>query len=102
MAEFEALHSYRRPMWQMGPLPDNLTDKERIVSVLYCVSPEGISGPAVQNLCLVHHWIQRRQNIGHTASAQLIFAAWMIAYLVQFSISAHLGKSTHLLYTSSR
>lgn len=85
----------------MGPLSDNLTDKERILSVLYCVSPVGISSPTVQNLCPVHHWIRRCQNIGHIASAQLIFDAWMIVCLVQFSISAHLGKSTHLLYTSS-
>lgn len=58
-----------------GPLPDNLTYKERIVSVLCCVSPEEIGGSALQDLCLVHHWILVSQNIGHISSAQLIFAA---------------------------
>lgn len=66
--------------------------------MFYCVSPEGISGPAVQNLCLVHHWIRRRQNIRHTASAQLIFAAWMIACLVQFSLCSLGQEHTPTVY----
>lgn len=79
-----------------------LAYRERIVSVLYCASPEGTRGPTVQDLCLVHHWILVSLNIGSLSSTQLTFAAWMIASLVHFSTSAHLGeKSTCVLHTSS-
>lgn len=71
------------------------------MSVLYCVPLKGTRGSMVQDLRLVQHWILVSQNIGHVSGTQLIFAAWMISHPVQFSITAHLGKSTCPLYTSS-
>lgn len=84
------------------PRPTNLEFTERIVSVLYCGSPDGTRGPMVRDLCPAHHWILVSQNSRHLSSTQLASAAWMIACLVQFSISALLGQECCAsLHTSS-
>lgn len=67
------------------------------MSVSDCVSPEGTRSSMVRDLCLVHHWIPVSQSTRHISSTQLTFAA----HPGLFSVSALLGKSTCLLYTSS-